>query len=114
MYIVINQDNSIHTISEKEDDVLVDGQQRFEMEEKPANFFSDSYYWDSQNQQLVKKTQAEIDAIQNEKQGIENRQKKIEAMRSLRAVEELEILDANEDYTQEKAGYQQILNDLIV
>lgn len=116
VYIVVNMDNSIHTIAEKPDDVLIDGQQRFELDmtlaDLPNDFDNDFYTWNGTN--ISRKDESIINQIKETRINKIKRSKKINAQQKLSEIEKLEQTDPNEDYTEEKDAYQKIIDDNII
>lgn len=109
VYVIVNLDNSIHTVSEKNDDVLKEGQTKYQINNFPEKH-PIYYKWDNIEKKLKLKTENELKPIKDKED--EGKIKiKIEAKQKLLAIEQLEIEDSNEDYSTVKAIYKKIIDD---
>lgn len=111
-YVVVNADNSIHTVAEKPNDVLYAGQRRYKIEEDfPSSFDNDLYYWNG--------TQIEAKPYEERKIILEKRHKHLRNMEILFYKEKLDKIKALEeeyselDYSEEKQELQTKINNLL-
>ena len=113
VFAVINQDGSIHTVESTPNEVLQNGQKRFEIPAFPDKH-PNNYKWSFSKKELIEKTSQEIkemdDAIEAENEKFV-RTEKIEAQKSLDAIAVLTTKDPNEDYSKDKQKFDKIIND---
>ena len=111
VYVVVNPDNTIHTIEEKPDEVLVYGMRRYPIQAWPE-FHPKNYMWSDTGLRIKNSNEQQIDLdIELEKRSEDNRSEKISAQIVLMAISELELSDTGENYSSERLKHEKIIND---
>lgn len=112
LYAVINQDNSIHTISEKDDDVLLVGQKRFTVDEIPLADNIDFLVWDDNQKLVVRRPEAERTLIADQQNEWEKKTKIKKIVQELEIIKSAKLYDETMDFSLEKNQLQEELQNL--
>lgn len=111
-YIVVNQDGSIHTIAEKDNDILTTGQRRYILNEWPKDYDDNRfYYWNGQ--EIKRKPVSEINDIKDKYNEKFRKYKVKQSFKELKKIEEIEKIDKG-NWQEEKAKWQKILDENII